>query len=137
MNQCEWMNEWTNEWMNELSNSFAITIIKWMYGLLLNKVLQDNISSKRNHFMTSWKMSTKCSFFICFCIEFHITVMNYLRMFFCISFIHQQGRIHGQYQSRMGGQGRKCVFSHFLTRSPRTDGPTDQLTDGQSLLESR
>ena len=27
----------------------------------------------------------------------------------------EQGRIHGQYQSRTGGQGRKCVFSHFST----------------------
>ena len=30
----------------------------------------------------------------------------------------KQGRIHGQYQSRTGGQGRKCAFSHFPTRSP-------------------
>ena len=29
----------------------------------------------------------------------------------------EQGRIHGQYQSRTGGQGRKCVFSHFSTRA--------------------
>ena len=42
----------------------------------------------------------------------------------------KQARIHGQYQSRTGGQGRKCAFSHFQTRSPRTDGQTD----GQSLL---
>ena len=47
----------------------------------------------------------------------------------------EQGRIHGQYQLRTGGQGRKCAFSHFLTR---VHGPTDQRTDGrtdgQSLL---
>ena len=42
----------------------------------------------------------------------------------------KQGRIHGQYQWRMGGQGRKCAFSHFLTRWLWTD----QRTDGQSLL---
>ena len=30
---------------------------------------------------------------------------------------HQQGRIHGQYQLQTGGQGRKCVFSHFSTRA--------------------
>ena len=42
----------------------------------------------------------------------------------------KQGRLHGQYQSRTGGQGRKGAFSHFPTRSPRTDGPTDGRTDG-------
>ena len=41
----------------------------------------------------------------------------------------EQGRIHG-HQLRMGGQGRKCAFSHFSTRWLRTD----QQTDGQSLL---
>ena len=49
--------------------------------------------------------------------------------------LKKQGRIHGQYQLRTGGQGRKCAFSHFLTR---VHGPTDQRTDGrtdgQSLL---
>merc|ERR1711911_508789 len=45
----------------------------------------------------------------------------------------EQGWIHGQYQLRMGGQGRKCAFSHFLTQSPRrTDGPTDGWTDKAS-----
>ena len=44
----------------------------------------------------------------------------------------EQGRIHGQYQSRTGGQRRKCVFSHFPTRSTRTDQPTDQRTDGRT-----
>ena len=44
----------------------------------------------------------------------------------------EQGRIHGQYQSRTGGQGRKCTFSHFPTRSPRTDRPTDRPTDGRT-----
>ena len=41
----------------------------------------------------------------------------------------EQGRIHG-HQLRTGGQGRKCAFSHFPTRSLRTDGPTDQRTNG-------
>ena len=45
----------------------------------------------------------------------------------------KQGRIHGQYQSRTGGQGRKCVFSHFSTRAwrtnRRTDGPTKPLIE--------
>ena len=36
---------------------------------------------------------------------------------FCFLIFGQQGRIHGQYQSRTGGQGRKCVFSHFSTRA--------------------
>ena len=41
----------------------------------------------------------------------------------------KQGRIHGQYQSRTGGQERKCMFSHFRTRSPlRTDGRTDKAS---------
>ena len=44
----------------------------------------------------------------------------------------KQGRIHGQYQSRTGGQGRKCVFSHFPTRSPQTNRPTDQPTNGRT-----
>ena len=40
--------------------------------------------------------------------------------------MRKQGRIHGQYQSRTGGQGRECVFSYFLTRAhQRTNGPTD------------
>ena len=43
----------------------------------------------------------------------------------------KQGRIHG-HQLRTGGQGRKCAFSHFRTRSL----PTDQRMDGQSLLWS-
>ena len=42
----------------------------------------------------------------------------------------EQGRIHGQYQLRTGGQGRKCAFSHFSTRSPLTNAPTDERTDG-------
>ena len=41
----------------------------------------------------------------------------------------KQGRIHGQYQLRMGGQGRKCTFSHFSTR---VHGPTDRPTDGRT-----
>ena len=43
----------------------------------------------------------------------------------------KQGRIHG-HQLRTGGQGRKCVFSHFSTRSPPTNQPTDQRTDKAS-----
>ena len=40
----------------------------------------------------------------------------------------QQGRIHG-HQLRTGGQGRKCVFSHFLTRAyGRTDGRMDKAS---------
>ena len=42
----------------------------------------------------------------------------------------QQGRKHG-HQLRTGGQGRKCAFSHFSTRSLRTNGWTDgRTTDG-------
>ena len=48
----------------------------------------------------------------------------------------KQGRIHGQYQSRMGGQGRKCVFSHFSTRSPRINRPTDGRTDKASYRDA-
>ena len=50
----------------------------------------------------------------------------------------KQGRIHGQNQSRTGGQGRKWAFSHFPTRSPRTDRPTNRRTDGRTkpLIES-
>ena len=43
------------------------------------------------------------------------------------------GRIHG-HQLRTGGQGRKCAFFHFSTRSSRADGPTEGRTDGQSLI---
>ena len=43
--------------------------------------------------------------------------------------LRKQGRIHGQYQLRTGGQGRKCAFSHFPTRSSRTDGRTNGRTD--------
>ena len=46
--------------------------------------------------------------------------------------VMEQGRIHGQYQSRTGGQGRKCVVSHFSTRSPRTNQPTNGRTDKAS-----
>ena len=46
----------------------------------------------------------------------------------------KQGRIHGQYQSRTGGQGRKCAFLHFRTRSLPTDGRTDGWT--KPLIES-
>ena len=52
----------------------------------------------------------------------------------------EQGRIHGQYQLRTGGQGRKCPFSHFLTRAHGpTDGPTYGPTDGRTkpLIELR
>ena len=43
----------------------------------------------------------------------------------------KQGRIHGQNQSRTGGQGRECAFSHFaiVFNSSVTDQPTDQRTD--------
>ena len=41
----------------------------------------------------------------------------------------EQGRIHGQYQLRTGGQGRKCA--HFSTR---VHGRTVGQTDGQRLL---
>ena len=43
----------------------------------------------------------------------------------------KQGRIHG-HQLRTGGQGRKCAFSHFSTRSLRTNGTTHQRTDKAS-----
>ena len=52
----------------------------------------------------------------------------------------EQGRIHGQYQLRTGGQGRKCAFSHFSTRvHGPTNGRTDGRTDGQTkpLIELR
>ena len=39
----------------------------------------------------------------------------------------KQGRIYG-YQLRTGGQGRKCAYSHFSTRSLRTNGRTDGRT---------
>ena len=42
---------------------------------------------------------------------------------------NQQGRIHGQYQSRTDGQGRKCWFFHFSTH---VHGPTDRPTDGRT-----
>ena len=46
----------------------------------------------------------------------------------------EQGRIHG-HQLRTGGQGRKCVFSHFSTRWLRTDRRTDGRT--KPLIELR
>ena len=45
---------------------------------------------------------------------------------------YKQGRIHGQYQSRTDGQGRKCVFSHFLNSITPTDQRTDRRTDEAS-----
>ena len=48
----------------------------------------------------------------------------------------KQGRIHGQYQLRTGGPGRKCALSHFPTRSPRTNGPTDRRTDTLSYTDA-
>ena len=44
----------------------------------------------------------------------------------------QQGWIHGQYQSRTGGQGRKCTFFPLFDLCSRTDGPTNQPTDGRT-----
>ena len=55
-------------------------------------------------------------------------------------FTEEQGRIHGQYQLRTGGQGRKCAFSYFSTRGHGwTDRPTDGPTDGRTkaLIELR
>ena len=48
----------------------------------------------------------------------------------------EQGRIHGQYQLRTGGRGRKCAFPHFSTRD---HGPTDQPTNQRTkpLIELR
>ena len=44
----------------------------------------------------------------------------------------KQGRIHS-HQLRMGGQERKCAFSHISTRAhPRTNGPTDGRMDGRT-----
>ena len=41
--------------------------------------------------------------------------------------LRKQGRIRGQYQSRKGGQGQKCMFSHSPTRADgRTDGRTNR-----------
>ena len=54
----------------------------------------------------------------------------HLTLYKCV----EQGRIHGQYQSRTGGQGRKCAVSYFLTRVRRTNRRNDRPTDGQSLL---
>ena len=48
-----------------------------------------------------------------------------------------QGRIHGQNQSRTVGQGRELAFSHYMivtTRAWRTDGWTDGRT--KPLIES-
>ena len=53
---------------------------------------------------------------------------------------NEQGRIHGQYQLRTGGQGRICAFSHFSTRvHGPTNRPTDGRTDGRTkpLIELR
>ena len=58
--------------------------------------------------------------------------MNLLFLFTHLPVGVKQGRIHGQYQSRTGGQGRKYVFSHFSTRVWRTDGPTNGRTDKAS-----
>ena len=56
-----------------------------------------------------------------------------------VALSYEQGRIPG-HQLRTGGQGRKCTFSYFSTRSLRTNGRTDQptngRTDGQSLLQA-
>ena len=66
-----------------------------------------------------------------------VTSKTFCHKVFCCSVV-QQGRIHG-HQLRTGGQGRKCAFSNFSTRSLRTNGPTDRPTygptDGQSLLK--
>ena len=40
----------------------------------------------------------------------------------------KQGQIHGQYQL----QGWKGGFSHFSTRSSRTNGPMERWTNGQT-----
>ena len=40
--------------------------------------------------------------------------------------VRKQGRIHGQHELRSGGQGRKCAFSHSLTRGHRL---TDRRMD--------
>ena len=42
-------------------------------------------------------------------------------------FTKKQGWIHGNLLRR-GGQGRKCAFSHFSTRSLRTGGRTDKAS---------
>ena len=42
----------------------------------------------------------------------------------------QQGRIHGQNQSRTGGQGRECAFSHYVIVFNLS--VTDQRTDKAS-----
>ena len=42
------------------------------------------------------------------------------RMGLRMKLIAKQGRIHG-HQLQTGGQGQNCAFSHFSTRSPRTD----------------
>ena len=44
----------------------------------------------------------------------------------------KQGRIHGQYQLRTGGQGQKCAFSHFSTRAHGPDRWMDGRTDKTS-----
>ena len=48
----------------------------------------------------------------------------------------KQGRIHGQYQLRTGGQGRKCAISHF-PNSIITDQLTDRRTNGRTELRVR
>ena len=117
----------------------SVNMIKWHFMVILV-----NLSSKfpfdisRLWVDQSWKkwcqLSLRSSVRPCILNQFS----NRKWLIYLNLKLKKQGRIHGQYQSRTGGQGRKCVFSHFSTRSPWTDRPTDGRTDGrtdgQSLL---
>ena len=56
-----------------------------------------------------------------FTLEWPSTYMGYITQRRAVEYpiprnlknIEEQGRIHGQYQSRMDGQGRKCLLSQF------------------------
>ena len=72
----------------------------------------------------------------------HLAHLAQFLFFIYLSYqkLGKQGRIHGQYQLRTGGQGRKCVFSHFSTCA---HGPTEGWINGpmdgwtKALLELR
>ena len=87
--------------------------------------------TKKTEFILLYKKSA--NLVICLLLQLFINrpkkVLAYLR----IHRYDQQGRIHGQYQLRTGGQGRKCAFSHFSTRvHGPTNRPTNRRTDGRT-----
>ena len=70
-----------------------------------------------------------------FCCSFWNEEVNYHKR------IEKQGRIHGQYQLRTGGQGRNASFHTFQLdhHDRRTDQRPDGRTDGRTkpLIELR